>query len=199
MRAVFHKGMVLMRATHAYVSMLVLVAMSFFAVTGLMLNHKALFGLEGQAGSVRTAQRSGSAPADLLAKPKKRPVATWLEGEFGLHGKVTNFEADGTQVCATIERPGYQASAVVDRKTGKTDVTEQEGGAAALLTDLHRGERAGNRWRLVIDATAAAVLIATLSGLAVWLATPKRRVWGAAFLVAGVAGSVAMYLAVTPR
>jgi hypothetical protein len=66
------------------------------------------------------------------------------------------------------------------------------------INDLHRGRDAGEAWRWMIDASAALIVLAGVTGVILWLALPKRRNVGIAALVLGVGLSVMFYWLLVP-
>ena len=83
----------------------------------------------------------------------------------GVHGALADFRIDDAQCEVVFKGPGYEASALVDRATGKFDLTESRMGFAAIINDLHKGRDTGAVWRVVIDLSAALLVFISLTGL----------------------------------
>ncbi len=61
--------------------------------------------------------------------------------------------AAGALACSTLafKGPGYSADVVLDRATGKYDVTETKMGVAAVRNDRHKSRDTGPAWSLFLD------------------------------------------------
>jgi hypothetical protein len=86
----------------------------------------------------------------------------------------------------------------IAKDTGATTFHRETFNFFALINDLHRGRDAGAFWRWVIDLSAAAIVLACVTGFVLWLALPKRRKLGVIVLVAGTIGTLAFYYALVP-
>jgi hypothetical protein len=194
------KLLVVIRAVHIYLTMFALLGFSFFALTGLMLNHKAWFGLDSEdGGAIRTVEDKADLPAEMLREPDRLAVVEQLRKRFSISAPLTSFEADADNVSVVFEGSGLRATAVIARGSGQTQITKMIGSLPALLADLHKGA-GGGPWRTALsDAIALLLLIATATGLILWLSLPNRRRWGLAFVVVGTALYLAAYFLVVPR
>ena len=106
------------RILHAYSSMLCLLIVLFFSVTGLTLNHPnwTLGGHTNdvkEAGSLPTAAVSGTT-VDWLA------VAEYLRSTYSLRGEVSDHQAPGGQGSITFKGPDYLANASFALDTAPT-------------------------------------------------------------------------------
>jgi hypothetical protein len=183
------------RWLHIYVSMTSFVIVFFFAVTGWTLNHPDRFNreqLRKAAGSI-DAQWTGAA-----AESAKPQIVEAIRRGAGVHGAVTDFRVDDDSLSVTFKGPGYSADALVDRKTGKYDVTESRLGAIAVLNDLHKGRDAGGVWKAVIDVSAALLTFISLTGLILLYYIHKHRLAGVILLAAGAALAGILYMVWVP-
>lgn len=159
------------RTLHLYLSMLALLSLLFFALTGLTLNHPEWFG-EGQVRKL-----SGTLPG-----------APYLQGEgvdwlrlaedlraLGLRGRVTEHGEGGGMVWLSFRAPGYGADAQVDPRSGAYTLTLTEAGLVAALNDLHKGRDTPGAWRWALDASALFLALVSLTGLLLGLFLPKTR------------------------
>lgn len=172
------------RTLHIYVSMLGLLGILFFSVTGLMLNHPEWFGLS----TPRVSKVEGAVPPEILKAPDQFAVVEKLRQDFGATGAVDSFEADDDRITVVFKSPARRVQAVIDRQKGRAEVMRESRGAAARLAELHRGVEAGSAWRFVIDAIAVLQLAGALTGVLLWCLVPRWRPLGlAALAVCGVA------------
>ena len=109
----------LLRWLHIYTSMVSLLIVLFFGLTGVTLNHPDWLATESTKevkGQLSTAWKSG-ADVDWLV------VAEELKTAQGVHGTASDRRADSTQASITFKSPGYSADCVIDMATGKYDLT----------------------------------------------------------------------------
>lgn len=112
-----------------------LLAMLFFALTGLTLNHPEWFG-EG-----RVRKLSGTLPHAPYLEGEK---VAWLAlaedlRSLGLRGRVAEHGESGGTAWLSFRAPGYGADVQVDPRTGAYTLTLSEAGLVAALNDLHKG------------------------------------------------------------
>lgn len=177
-----------------------LVAILFFSVTGLTLNHPDWFFAEqtkrvtGQV-DVALLNQNNSPPQDwdendYSHKVAKLEVAEYLRGQHHLTGKVSDFLAFQDQCEVTFEGPGYAATAHIDRATGSYDLDITANDLVTVMNDLHKGRHTGFVWSLCIDATAIIGTLVGVSGFILIFFLKLRRFWG---ITAALIGSAAVY------
>ena len=179
-----------LRWLHIYTSMVSLLIVLFFGVTGVTLNHPDWLATEStkQASGQLTGQWKTGASIDWLA------VAEQLRSAQGVHGNSTDRRADSTEASITFKSPGYSADAVIDMATGKYDLTIDYQGAIGVLNDLHRGRDAGSAWASLIDATGGFLAFIALTGLGLLVYLKKVRVRALLTMVGGAALVVGLAL-----
>ena len=181
------------RWLHIYGSMASLALVLFFAATGITLNHQEWF-----AGQEATAERHGAMNAAWLKGPSadgvdKLQVVEFLRSSAGARGALADFRIDETQCEVVFKGPGYAASAIVDRASGRYDLTESRMGFAAVVNDLHKGRDTGPVWGMVIDLSAGVLVFISLTGLILLYFVHKYRVAGAILCGAGALVSYLVY------
>jgi uncharacterized protein len=172
------------RWLHIYVSMASFVIVFFFAVTGWTLNHPTLF-----AGGGRRTQATGTLETKLTntgsAEVAKVEIIEALRRAHHVGGALTDFRVDDDQLSVGFKGPGYIADAVIDRRTGKYDLSESRLGLVAIVNDLHKGRDSGGVWKALIDVSAGLLTFISLTGLILLYFIHKHRVAGFFILVAG--------------
>jgi hypothetical protein len=180
------------RWLHIYASMTSFVIVFFFAVTGWTLNHADRF-----SGGERTTKMSGAVDPKWTntggADVARLDIVEAIRRSSHVTGAVSDFRTDDDTVSITLKGPGYSADAVVDRKTGKYDLTESRLGIVAIANDLHKGRDTGAIWKLVIDISAGLLTFVALTGLILIYYIHKHRLAGIILLLAGGALSVLLY------
>jgi hypothetical protein len=161
------------RWLHVYTSMISLVVVLFFGVTGLTLNHPTW----NIGGGPTTRLASGTLPAgfatngtvDLLA------VSEFVRAEHGVHGAVEVYGATATDGGVSYKAPGYAADLVFDVGTGAYQLTVEEQGLLGKLNDLHKGRDAASGWNWLIDVAAVFLVVVAITGLGIQVFQRKRR------------------------
>jgi hypothetical protein len=178
------------RWLHIYGSMVSLTLVLFFAVTGITLNHQDWF-----SGAVLMSDRRGAMAAGWLAGDAsgvaKLQVVEYLRANAGARGAVTDFRIEDAQCEVTFKGPGYSADVVIDRATGKFELTESAMGVVAIVNDLHKGRDTGRVWSAAIDVSAALLVFISMTGLVLLYFVHKYRLAG--IVLAGF-GTLAVYL-----
>ncbi|RYX82181.1 peptidase [bacterium] len=173
-----------MRWLHIYISMFSLLAILFFSLTGITLNHPdwAFTNAESKRES------KGQLPQGWKAKDGKTidwlTVGEYLRAHDGVRGSVTDKEADEEEGSMTYKAPGYSADCFFNVKTGSYDLTVSTMGVVGVMNDFHRGTTAGAGWKWLIDVSGLMLAIVALTGLGLLYYLKKMRV--AAFLAMGV-------------
>lgn len=192
-----------MRLLHSYSSMLVLVLLLFFAITGITLNHPDL--IYSSAGK-QSVQRSIALPAALQYAElpdnagQQAQIAeqfrNWLRDEHQVKASVFSylFEPDELLLELDFKRPAGYATAIVDFSSHTAELELEFNGYLALLNDLHKGRNAGTSWIVLIDITALACIIFSLTGFWLILKQPSRRSIGNSLAMLGIFISLFAYI-----
>ena len=173
------------RWLHTYISLVTLLIVLFFSVTGLTLNHS-----EWTQGGVVEKQVTGSINVKWLdiTAPDKLNIAERLRQDHSLRGHVDEVRIDDRECTVMFKAPGYAADAFIDVKTGQYQMTIVEEGKLSVMNDLHKGRSAGKLWRTLIDASAVLLTIISLSGLGLLFFLKRIRTGG--LIVVGVGALV---------
>ena len=130
-----------LRWLHIYTSMVSLIAVLFFAGTGVTLNHPAWLAgerTEEVAGTLPTAWKTARG-IDWLV------VAEHLRTVHSVHGTVADRTEDDRQGALTFRAPGYSADCFVDVRDGTYRLTLSYHGADGVVNALHRRPVAGQQ------------------------------------------------------
>jgi len=172
------------RWLHIYVSMTSFVIVFFFAVTGWTLNHPNAFAAGG-----RRTQATGTLETKLTspgsADVARTEIVDALRRATHVGGALTDFRVDDDQLSVAFKGPGYIADAVIDRRTGKYELSESHLGLVAIVNDLHKGRDTGGVWKVLIDVAAGLLAFISLTGLILLYFIHKHRVAGFLILLAG--------------
>lgn len=174
-----------MRWLHVYTSMISLIVVLFFGLTGITLNHPdwTLGGSEestSHTGTLPDGYVDGSGNVDFLS------VSEYVRETFDVSGEVTDHRLEGDQGAIAYAAPGYTADLTFSVADGTftLDVTQQ--GYVAVMNDLHKGRDAPSSWKVVIDLAAGLLVLVSITGLGIQLFQRKRRTRALVFAGAGL-------------
>lgn len=166
------------RLVHIYTSMLMLMIMLFFTVTGLTLNHRNW--LPDAPASViqelelpQALQDQAAWQRDPLIQADK--VRRWINESQGVYGNRVSYDwqEDEQLLLIDVKRPGGYSLIEVQPADGVALLEQQHYGVTAVLNDLHMGRYSGDLWRAFIDLSALLMLLFTLTGF--WLVLPQKK------------------------
>lgn len=186
-----------MRWLHVYTSMISLLLVLFFGITGLTLNHPDwTFG-----DDVDTTTVTGSLPAGLLPAGDETvdflSVSEYVRATYGVGGSVADHGLTGTTGTIAYKAAGYAADLRFDTATGELSLVVEQQGFVGVMNDLHKGRDTTATWRWVIDVAAVFLVVVAVSGLVVQLVYRKRR--RSALTLAGAFAVVGVVLLVIGR
>ena len=180
----------MLRWLHIYTSMVSMMAVLFFAATGVTLNHPDWLAAESTRdfkGKLPATWKSGQG-VDWLV------VAEYLRTTHGVRGTVSDHKADDAEASLTFKAPGYAADAFIEMSDGSYKMTESYQGTIGMLNDLHRGRDAGSTWAWLIDVAGVFLVFLSVTGLGLLWYLKKVRLSG---LVTLVAGGVMLFILAT--
>lgn len=165
----------IVRWLHLYVSVASFTIVLFFAVTGLTLNHADWFAADTPA----TMRVGGKLNAEWLSFGRddgvaKMEVVEALRKYHAPKGFVSEFRIEAEHCVVAFKGPGYIGEATVNRHDGSYELTETRMGLIAVINDLHKARDSGAGWSLVVDLSAVALALVSISGLAM-IAFMRRK------------------------
>jgi hypothetical protein len=165
-----------MRIWHGWLSAFAFLALIFFALTGIFLNHPEWF--EG-ASHPKPTVRSLTLSADELAAAKRaadpaRALAEAVGGKLRLRGAFQSGEVVDDEAMIRLEGVTGSSDLSVDLESGRAEVTIERASLVSTLNDLHRGKNAGGAWRLTIDLAGGLILVMSLIGYVLFFSLRLR-------------------------
>ena len=178
------------RIIHAYSSMVALLLVLFFGITGITLNHPDwTFGDEPTTTTETGTFDFAVAPDGQVDYLK---VSEALRDQYAISAPVSDYQTTGTQGSISYRAPGYAADATFATDTGKYTVTIEQQGWVGVMNDLHKGRDANSSWKWAIDVAGALLVLIALSGLLLQLFLKRRR--RSALVLAGVGVAIGVVL-----
>lgn len=172
------------RSLHSWISMLSLLLVLFFAVTGLTVNHPDWAG-DPQARTVRgvlPARVTANGQIDFLA------ASQYLRDTHHVTGEVTDHGITAGQGRIAYQAPGYDAAVFFDITSREYTLTTTSYGLLAVANDLHKARHTSGLWSVVVDVSALVLAAVALTGLVLQLLIQHRRRTALALLAAGTVG-----------
>src|SRR5687767_5604540 len=151
-------------------------ALTLFTITGITLNHAGSIGGKPVV-TTHAAQVPESLRAALAAQSGDvpRPLADWIEKEFGLPLAGAGTEWSDEELYLSAPGPGRDAWISIDRTSGAARSEATDRGWIAYFNDLHKGRNTGVAWVVFIDVVAAACLFFSLTGLILLQIQARQR------------------------
>lgn len=179
------------RLIHVYSSMIALIVILFFGLSGITLNHPDwTFG-----DAVSTSTATGTLPfhpvaadgiVDLLA------ISEFARSDLGANGSVDSYDVVNGVAGIVYKNPGYSADLFVNLDDDTYDFSVEQQGWVGVMNDLHKGRDTGTSWRWLIDLSGAFLVAVSLTGLVMQFFLRKRR--RSALISATVGGVLAVIL-----
>lgn len=194
-----HHLSLLARWLHVYLSMLGLVALLFFSITGITVNHPDWLFFDHEtineySGTLPEEWISPNDPTELDDYTKgvnKLEIVEYFRSTHKIRGLVSEFSGDECQLMIGFNGLAYTTYGTVERENGSYELTESTLGFMSLMNDLHKGRDTGVVWSAVIDTSALVMIIASLTGLYPLFGLKRRKHMR---MLAGLAGGIAFLL-----
>ena len=181
------------RLIHAYTSMIALLLVLFFGITGITLNHPEWTFGDAPTTTTKTGTMTFEVAPDGNVDYLR--VSEFLRDRYAISADVSDYQTTGNQGSISYRAPGYAADASFDTSTGAYRVTIEQQGFVGVMNDLHKGRDATSSWKWAIDVSAAILVVIALSGLLLQLFLKRRR--HSALIVAAVGTVLALVLMAT--
>jgi uncharacterized protein len=162
------------RLLHGYLSAFAFATLTFFALTGILLNHPDWIREKSREVDSRLV-----VPAAVLAATRGAPdpaaaLAAALRGLTPLVGAYSSGDVQDGEANLRFEGTKGASTVLVDLRTGLADITVERAGFLSVVGDLHRGKNAGAAWRWVIDASAILIVALSLIGFVLFFSLRFR-------------------------
>jgi len=181
------------RTIHVYLSIVLLIVLVFFSITGITLNHAELMVAEPQT-EVRTLDNLPVLPLDdngmIFDSPE---LAAYVRDEFGIRLEFADLTIAEPFVTIEYDGPGYQALVEIDQELGEIYAESTDYGLVAVLNDLHKGRYTHIVWNALIDISGIILVIFSLAGFVLLLPNKFRFRKVLKYSVVGIVISVAAY------
>jgi hypothetical protein len=163
------------RVLHGWLSAVAFLALCFFSVTGLLLNHPQWTEGEPPAPVTRTVQLDPQAVKRIELADDPGPVLVEIAADHAsLRGEYSSSERAGPDVFARLQGVRGLTDLRVNLPSGKLEVVIEPAPPALVMNELHRAERASPTWRLLVDIVAVLLIVLSLIGYLIFLSLRFR-------------------------
>jgi hypothetical protein len=163
------------RVWHGYLSAFAFIALLFFAVTGVMLNHPNWFATKGSRGATENLVLTPAQLQEVLASESPAEKLTRLVADkTTLYGEYVDGAVAAGQVFVRLRGARGDSDIRANLDDGSVRVTVERATTIGLLNALHRGETAGTAWQVYIDIVGGILIIMSLAGYAIFLSMSAR-------------------------
>lgn len=188
------------RAWHGYLSAFAFLALIFFAITGLLLNHPE-WTTTDEEQPTRTATVTLAAAELEQAKAAKDPARALGEAvgrQVPLVGAWQSGEVIDEEAQLRFEGPKGSSDVVVDLASGKAEVETKRARVIDTINELHRGKNASAAWKAVIDASAIVILLLSVIGYVLFFSLRFRLRTSLVLTGVSLLGLVGVVVFLTP-
>ncbi|MBB3178629.1 PepSY-associated TM helix domain-containing protein [Variovorax sp. Sphag1AA] len=204
------------RKTHGWIGLWGAILGLIFGTAGVWLNHRAVLKLpmaqqrlnaqlalpdpapasaKEMAAWLQAALGQNGPPNSMRIEPAKH--VAWMEKDKHAPGLASEGDAPRLPVLMQPERwvfsfggPDSIVQAEYWRDNRSVSITTTSNGFVATLANLHKGVGMPVAWILLVDTLAGSLIFLSISGVALWMLTHRRRRVG--FIIFGT--SVALTL-----
>jgi uncharacterized iron-regulated membrane protein len=135
------------------------------SVTGIILNHKTMFGLMNEPDHKPSAALSTALPLERLVALS---IQAFNHPEYQDEKGINRMDFRPKQGYVKVRfRDPQNTEVILDVTTG--EVLSLAPRNDVFMEQLHSGELLGANWVLLSDITAIALIFLTLSGIYIWL------------------------------
>lgn len=164
------------RYVHGWLSAFAFLALFFFSITGLFLNHPEWF--EPANKETTTIVQL---PKDVLndLKNKENPsddILRYVREQQDVVGRFKSSEVLDDEVIIHLESPAGTSNIWAMLDNGEVEVVQKPASTVSLLNELHRGKNSSTSWSWFIDLSAILILVLSIAGYILFLSIKTRLI-----------------------
>lgn len=164
------------RYVHGWLSAFAFIALFFFALTGLLLNHTDWF-----KSSHEEQTQTLTLPKALLVEISKQEnpsdeLLKYIRSQQSIVGRYQSSEVMDGEVMIHLESPAGVTDVWAMLDSGEVEITTKAADTVSLIKDLHRGKNSGLAWSWFIDIASIVILILSVAGFILFLSIKSRLI-----------------------
>ena len=188
----------LCRMLHAYLSAFAFLALIFFSVTGLLIDHPEWLQRRGKETDLKLMVPPAILAKAVKAKDPDAALAAAVARMTPLVGAYKSGETEDGMANLRFQGVKGASTILVDLQTGQADVTIERSTALTVIGDLHRGKNASVPWRALIDLSAILVLALSVIGYVLFFSLRFRLRTSLILTAVSLGTLVAIFVWLTP-
>ena len=183
------------RLWHGYLSAFAFIALLFFAATGIALNHPDWYGARAPRNPPTTIALTPPQVQALRASPSPGELlATMVAEQTPLFGEFKDGALTMDQVFARLRGARGSSDLRANLNDGSVSITIERATLVGVLNALHRGETAGQAWRMLIDILSGILIAMALAGYVIFVSMSARLKTALLITGSSVAVTVGLFI-----
>ncbi|SHI46622.1 PepSY-associated TM helix domain-containing protein [Desulfosporosinus lacus] len=155
-----------MRNLHLWIGLITSIIILMEAVTGLMLAHPSLMGMESRAPIIEGNSRTTSSDDDS--------ISTSDQGQITANQSSSSQNSAGSNALSS-SLEGKTQSETIDLRRGGSRNQEADNSLMGLVKGLHEGKLGNLNITWVIDLAAISMIVLTISGMYLSIRILRRQ------------------------
>lgn len=160
------------RQIHIYLSVLLLVLLVFFGVTGITLNHNNW--VSDPVVNETIVNINNWTGNELLGQTNAQQLLVVLQSQLGFPLDETQIEFESDLVLLDWQLAGESYQVEFEPELSQAIVFHTDYGLLAKLNDIHKGRHTNAIWNAVIDISGALVVLFSLTGFVLLMPNKKK-------------------------
>lgn len=153
------------RMLHGYLSAFAFIALMFFSLTGLLLNHPQWLASKDSAPSENIVSLSNTEIQTIqLAESPERQLDQLLSSKIKIVGAYKSGEVLDDEIMLRYSSAKGSSTVFADLLTGQINIETKKPNVTSIIRELHRGKDTAQTWRLMIDGVAIITLLLSSIG-----------------------------------
>ncbi|WP_084396630.1 PepSY-associated TM helix domain-containing protein [Henriciella aquimarina] len=183
------------RMLHAYLSAGAFIALMFFALSGLLLNHPGWFGADRKdAAPVEIQLAQGEVAEAAQADDPAEALAGLVKANASVKGAYRDGDFMDEEAFLRFTGVKGTTDVIVNTETGLAEIEVSRANLTSIIHDLHRGKDAGAVWKAFIDVTALLIMAMSLVGLILFFSLRFRLATSMKIIGGTVVAFTVLYL-----
>lgn len=164
------------RVVHGWLSAAAFIVLCLFSFTGLLLNHPEWLSNEPLEPITQHLTLDQAVIDELeWAQDPGRELAEAVLSETSLRGEYTGGNLVGPEIFARLQGVKGLTDLRLNLDNGVVEIIIEPAPSLSILNELHRGERAGSAWRLLIDIVSILLIVLSITGYLIFITLRFRR------------------------
>jgi hypothetical protein len=162
------------RTVHVYLSLVLLLVLIFFAVTGITLNNAALLTASPDVTTTvldELPELPRNADNQIVASPE---LDRFLRQQLGIRMRHALMSYEEQFLIVDYQTPGKATLVEIDQELNEAVVETTRFGLIAVLNDLHKGRHVDVVVSWLIDISGVILVLFSLAGLVLLLPNKRR-------------------------